>query len=65
MYKKDMLVYHLCNEERLSEKYFLDRSYMQGIINSYTLTRNTDYQNQIRLKHFQIQIKAENKSYFN
>jgi glycosyltransferase involved in cell wall biosynthesis len=41
MYKKKMLVYHLCNAERLTEKYFLDRSYMEGIINSYTLIRNS------------------------
>lgn len=63
MYKKDMLVYHLCNEERLSEKYFLDRSYMQGIISSYTLTRNIDYQNQIRLKSiFKFRLKQKIKA---
>lgn len=49
MYKKDMLVYHLCNQERLTKKYFLDRSYMQGIISSYTITRNLDNHHQIKL----------------
>lgn len=42
VYRQKALVYHLCNEERLSFKYFQDRSYMQGIIDSYTSIRSTD-----------------------
>ena len=41
-YKRDLLVYHLCDENRLTFDYFINRNYMQGIINSYTLIRNSD-----------------------
>lgn len=41
-YRKEALVFHLCDETRLTFEYFANRSFMQGIIDSYTLVRKTN-----------------------